>query len=164
MTIAYTGPTTITCSVASLATSSTFVAGQESNQIDWTAVLKDDAQLEGKVTVGTTPTINTQINIYLWGHHTSLGTSALDVLDGTDSTETITSVGILVSMLAPPIVLQVDATTSDRTYFLPPTSVAQKFGGIMPLFWGIYVAHNTIANLNSTGSNHEFKYTAVNWS
>jgi hypothetical protein len=165
MTIAYTSSgTAITISLASLATSSTFVAGRESNEIDWTAILKDDALLEGKIRVGTTPTANTQINIYLWGRYVSLATAPLDVLDGVDSAETITSAGVLVSFLAPPIVLQVDSTTTDRDYCLPATSVAQRFGGIMPPFWGIYVAHNTGANLNSTGGNHALTYTAVNWS
>jgi hypothetical protein len=152
MTIAYTGPTSITISLASLPTSSDFTAGAESNQIDWTAVLKDDALLQGKVRVGTTPAANTTINVYVWGSHTSLGSAALDVLDGTDSAETITSTGVLVGM------------TSDRDYFMAPVSVAALFGGVMPQFWGIFVAHNTASNLNSTGGNHAFSYTAVNWS
>jgi hypothetical protein len=164
MTIAYEAATTMTCGVASLATSATFVAGRESTEVDWTAVLKDDALLEGKVTVGTTPTVNTQINVYVWGHHTSLASSALDVLDGTDSAETLTSVGVGFSFLRLAAVLQVDSTTSDRAYYMPALSVASLFGGIVPPFWGIYVAHNTGVNLNSTGGNHEFKYLAVNWS
>jgi hypothetical protein len=164
MTIAYTGPTSITISLASLPTSSDFTAGAESNQIDWTAVLKDDALLQGKVRVGTTPAANTTINVYVWGSHTSLGSAALDVLDGTDSAETITSTGVLVGMLKLAAVLSVNATTSDRDYFMAPVSVAALFGGVMPQFWGIFVAHNTASNLNSTGGNHAFSYTAVNWS
>jgi hypothetical protein len=120
--------------------------------------------LEGKIRVGTTPTANTQINIYVWGRYASLASQPLDVLDGTDSAETFSSVGVLSSLLTPPIVLQVDSATTDRDYWLQPTSVASKFGMIMPPFWGIYVTHNGTAALNATGGNHVLTYTAINWS
>jgi hypothetical protein len=156
-------PHTITISPASTGTSSNFTAGRESDQISNVSNLYDDAMVQGFITVGTTPTANTQINIFVWGSHTAPGTTALDVLDGTDSAETITSVGIMYSMLAIGATLQVDATTSDRKYEIKPFSVAALFGGIMPPHWGIFVSHNTGVNLNSTGSNHELKYVGITW-
>lgn len=162
-TISYSSNTTITCSVASTATSSTFVAGRESNEIDNTTNKYMDAIVQGKVTVGTTPTANTQICIYVWGADTSLATTALDVLDGTDSTETLTNTGILYSALKLGAVISVTATTSDIGMPFSPFSVASRFGGVMPKFWGLYVAHNTGSNLNATAGNHSFSFNGIKY-
>ena len=53
----------------------------------------------------------------------------------------------------------VDATTSDRTYWFAPVSVAALFGGTLPKYWGAFITHNTGVNLNSTGTNHVISYT-----
>lgn len=162
-TINYSSNTTITCGVASLASSSTFVAGRESNEIDNTTNKYVDAIVQGKVTVGTTPTTNTQICIYVWGSDTSLATTALDVLDGTDSAETLTNASILNSTLKQGAVISVLATTSDVTIPFAPFSVASRFGGVMPKFWGLFVAHNTGSNLNATAGNHSFSYNGIKY-
>jgi hypothetical protein len=161
--IIYTGPTTITISPASLGTSSTFLAGRESDQVDNTSNLYLDALVQGQVTVGTTPTASTTINVYVWGSHTSAVSTNIDVLDGADSAETITSAGVLTTMLHLAAVAVVDATTSDRVYYVKPFSVAELFGGAMPQFWGLFIAHNTGVALNGTGSNHVWKYTGVKY-
>jgi hypothetical protein len=44
-----------------------------------------DCIVSGFVSVGTTPTANTTISVYVWGADTSLATTPIDVLDGTDS-------------------------------------------------------------------------------
>ncbi len=163
MTVNYSANTTITCSVASLASSSTFVAGRESTQIDNTTNKFVDALVSGKVTVGTTPTANTQINIYVWGAETSLATTAIDTLDGTDSDETLTNTGVLFSALRLGATTSVSATTSNVGYDFAPFSVAALFGGVMPKFWGLFVAHNTAAALNSTAGNHVFEYVGVKY-
>ena len=160
--IAYSSNTTITISPASLATSSTFVAGRESTQVDNTTNKYIDALVQGKVTVGTTPTANTQIVVYVWGADTSLGTTALDVLDGTDSAETLTNTGILYTTLKQGAVISVTAATSDITYPFAPFSVAALFGH-MPKYWGLFVAHNTGVNLNSTSGNHVFAFNGITY-
>ena len=96
-TVNYSSNTSITCGVASTASSTTFVAGRESSEIDNTTNKYMDAMVRGKVTVGTTPTVNTQIVVYVWGSDVSLATTAIDVLDGTDSAETLTNTGVLYS-------------------------------------------------------------------
>jgi len=85
--------TTITCSVASLASSATFVAGRGSTQIDNTSNLYVDALVQGVVTVGTTPTINTSINVFVYGSNTSLATTNIDTITGTDGAVTLTNTG-----------------------------------------------------------------------
>jgi hypothetical protein len=154
--------TTITFDPSSLATSSTFIAGRESTQIDNTSNLYLDAQLYVFMTVGTTPTANTVINLYLWGSYVSLGTTALDVLDGTDSAETFTSAGVLQSVCALGGQALVDAATSNITYAIRVRSVALALGQlVLPRFWGIYGAHNTAVNLHATAGNHVAKYDGV---
>lgn len=161
-TVNYSSNTSITCSVASTASSATFVAGRESNEIDNTTNQYIDAMVRGKVTVGTTPTANTQINVYVWGSDVSLATTAIDTLDGTDSTETLTNTGVLFSALARLATITVTATTSDIGYDFPPSSVCGALGlQVLPKFWGLYVAHNTGVNLNATGGNHFFEYVGV---
>lgn len=159
-TISYSSPTTITISPASLATSSTWLAGRESTEVDNTTNKYDDALVQGKITVGTTPTVNTLILVYVWGSDTSAGTTAIDVIDGTDSAETITSAGVRDGFLRLAASLNVDATTSDRAYPFGPFSVADLFGQ-MPKYWGVFVAHNTGVNLHATGGNHAMTYTGI---
>lgn len=155
--------TAITMDLAGLASSSTFVAGRESSQIDNTTNKYVDVRVRGSVSVGTTPTINTTINIYVWGAETSLATTALDVLDGTDSAETLTNVGILTSLRFAQSI-SVPVTTSDVAYPVLPFSVAALFGGTMPKFWGLYVAHNTVAALRNTAVNtNSFEYVGVKY-
>ena len=159
-TISYTTATTITCSVASVASSSTWVAGQESNEIDNTSNKYDDVLVQGKITVGTTPTASTLILVYVWGSDTSAATTNLDTIDGVDSTETLTSAGVRDGFLKLAASINVDATTSNRSYWFGPFSVADLFGQV-PRFWELFVTHNTGANLNSTAGNHSFTYTGI---
>ena len=151
-TIVYSANTVITMDLANLGTSGTFIAGRECTQIDNTVNLYMDAQVSGFISVGTTPTANTSINIYVWGADTSLATTAIDVLDGTDSAETLTNTGIL-NALRPGQSIGVIATTSDILYPILPFSVASRFGGVMPKFWGLFVAHSTGVNLRNTSVN-----------
>lgn len=162
VTISYASPATITISPASLATSSDWATGRESTVVDNTTNKYIDALVSGKVRVGTTPTINTFINIYVHAQHDDTPTYQ-DVFDGSDSAANVTSAGVLAGVVKLLGSLFVSATTSDRDYFLAPTSVAQLFGGVLPKRWGLYIAHNTGVNLNSTAGNHEFKYTGISY-
>ena len=162
-TTTYSSNTTITCGVASTASSTTFVAGRESNEIDNTTTKYIDALVQGKITVGTTPTANTQIVVYVWGSHTSLATTPIDVLDGTDSVETLTNTGVLGSALRWGATIPVLAATSDITYDFAPFSVASKFGGVMPKYWGLFITHNTGVNLNATAGNHVFTFNGITY-
>jgi hypothetical protein len=156
----YAAAATITCGVESTASSSTFAAGRESSVIDNTTNKYVDALLSGKIRVGTTPTTNTQILIYVFAPLDETPTYP-DVMDGTDSAETLTSVGVGQGFLKLAAVLNVDSATSDRDYAFGPVSVAQLFGGILPPKWAVFVTHNTGVNLNATAGNHFIKYQGV---
>lgn len=148
----------LTITLASLATSSTRTAGRESTAIT-TADPTIDYLLAGKITTGTTPTANKQIDIWVYGSHDDTPDYP-DVIDGTDSAETITSENVRNAALRLAHVIQVDST-SDRTYYFGPFSVAALFGGVLPKTWGAFAAHDTAVNLNATGSNHELSATPV---
>lgn len=162
-TVNYSANTAITMDLANLATSSTFLAGRESSQIDNTSNKFVDALVSGTVSVGTTPTANTVIGIYVWGADTSLATTALDVLDGTDSAETLTNAGILAALKLGASIA-VPAATSDVQYIVLPFSVAALFGGVMPKFWGLFVSHNTAVNLRNNAVNtNSFEYVGIKY-
>jgi len=156
--IAYQTSQTLTNAIASLGTSSTWIAGYESATVDNTSNLYLDYFFDGKVTVGTTPTANTQIRIYVVASVD--GTNWPDVFDGTTGAETITSVGVGTGFLKLAAVMSVDATTSNVGY--PFTfSVASLFGGVCPPKFVLFTTHNTGVNLNSTAGNHVFTYRGV---
>lgn len=158
--IAYQAAQTLTNAIASLATSSTWVAGYESATVDNTTNLFLDYIFDGKVTVGTTPTSGTEIRIYVVASVD--GTTWPDVFDGTTGAETATSEGVRDSFAKLAAVLRVDSTTSDRAYPFC-FSVASLFGGVCPPKFVLFTVHNSGVNLNSTAGNHVFNYRGVNY-
>lgn len=158
--IEYAASSAVTISPASLATSSTWLAGRESTLIDNTSNKYLDYLLAGKITVGTTPTINTEIRIYVVAILNDTPTWP-DGFTGSDAAKTITSVGVRDGFAKLAAVMAVDATTSNREYPFGPVSVASLFGGVVPKKFLVFVAHNTGVNLNSTGSNHVIDVTPV---
>lgn len=146
-----------TITLAGLATSATLVAGQEGTAIDNTTNKYLDYVIGGKITSGTTPTVDKTIEVWLYGNVNDTPTYP-DVLDGMDSAETITSVNIKKSMLALVARMTVDATT-DRVNWFGPVAIAQHFGGRIPKFHGLFVTHDCVAALNATGGNHIISHT-----
>jgi hypothetical protein len=161
--INYSGAgTVITMDLANLGSSASWTAGRESNQIDNTTNLYVDALVSGRISVGTTPTANTTISVYVWGADVSLATTAIDVLDGVDSAETLTNAGIR-DALRLGAAINVPAATSDVAYEVLPFSVAALFGQ-MPRFWGLFVAHNTGVNLRNNAVNtNSLKFVGIKY-
>ena len=163
-TINYSSNTTITMDLANLGSSATWVAGRESTEVDNTSNKFVDAIVQGSVSVGTTPTANTVINVFVYASDTSLATTAIDVIDGVDSAETITNTGVLYSMFRLGAAINVLVNTSDIAYPIAPFSIAQLFGGIMPKYWGLFVAHNTGVNLRNNAVNtNSFEYVGIKY-
>jgi len=161
VTTTYGTRTTITIAPENVATSSTFVAGVESNVIDNTTDKAVDALVSGVWTSGTTPTANTQVLIYVGALQDD--TTYPDVFDGTSSAETVTSVGVGQGFLKFGAILSVDSNTSNRAYSCAPFSVAQLFGGVLPPKWFLFITHNTGVNSNSTAGNHVWKYLPIKY-
>lgn len=155
----YPSPVAIGMDLSALASSSSFLAGRESNEVDNSSNLFRNAMVFGRFIVGTTPTIPCQLNVYVWGADVSLGTTAIDVLDGTDSNETLTNTTVLNSALVLAASKSILVNTSNLTYDIAPFSVAPLFGGDMPKFWGLFIAHNMTAALKTdAGNTNSFRY------
>lgn len=157
--VAYGSSAAYTITLASLATSASLIIGRESTAISNTSNLYDDYLVGGKITGGTTPTVDKEIEISVYGSYADAPTYP-DVLDGTDSDETFASINAKRAAVAVIERLFVDATTA-RVYAFNPRGIKQAFGGYIPKSHGIFVSHNTVAALHATGGNHEIQYTPV---
>lgn len=158
------GTATITISPENVATSSTFVAGVESAEISNVSNLDLDHLVSGKWRSGTTPTANTQVQIWVVpviSDDLSSSVTYPDVFDGTASAETVTSAGVLQGLGRLAAVLNVDSNTSARDYFCAPFSVAALFGGVMPTRYVLFITHNTGVNSDTTSGNFVWKYQRV---
>ena len=154
LTTTYSANTAITFDLSSLATSSTFVAGRESTEIDNTSTQYVDCIVNVEGITGhasTAPTVGQYIGLWVWGADSSLATTPIDTLDGADSSETLSHVSVLNS-LRPVPGPTVTVATAALKYYIQPFSVAALFGGIMPKFWGLYVAHNHTGALGASNS------------
>lgn len=164
LTVTYSSNTAITFDISSLGTSSTFVAGRESSEIDNTSNLYVDALVTVKGITGhasTAPTVGQEIRLYCWGSPVSLATTAIDVLDGTDSAETLDHVSVLNSLrLAGAATVTV--ATAAKVYWIQPFSVASLFGGVMPKFWGLFLSHNHTGALAASQS-ALFEYAGIKY-
>lgn len=148
----------VTITVASLAPSSTLLAGQESTAIDNTTTLALDYLLSGKIKTNATITAGGRIEV--WAVASWDGTTYPDVFDGTDSAETVTNANIKSAICRLVASMQVDAT---GTYHFAGVSVASIFGGTVPPKFVLFVTHSTHASnaLDSTGGNHQIRYQPV---
>ena len=156
-----TSTTALTITLASLATSSTLLTGRQSTAVDNTTNLDLDHLLTGKIRLGTSPTVSTIIQVWVFAPHTiSAGTPTYpDTLGATDAGVSITSDNVKFPMLKLAWSAVVDATTG-RDYYIPPTSIASLFGE-MPPFWGVWVTHSTAVALDSTAGNHSMNYYRI---
>lgn len=151
----------LACTIASLASDTNILAGRSSDAVDNTTNLDLDHLVSGVIRAGTSPTSGKQIEVWAYAPAKIASGSPTypDVLTGLDAAKTITSANVKVSMLRQVWQTFVDSTT-DRDYFIPPTSIASLFGSLPPL-WALFIVHNTGVNLNSTGSNHYLHYHRI---
>lgn len=153
--ILYGTKVTMTMTLASLASDTNLVAGRESTAVDNKDVDDAiDALVGGKVTTGTSPTASRQIEVWAYGSYDD--TTFSGGASGSDANLTPSEKTLLKLLTIIPT-----ANTSDKAYQWGPFSVAQAFGGVLPVQWGIYIVHNTGVNLNATGSNHEVEYYPI---
>lgn len=154
----------LTITLASLASSASFLAGRNSTIVDNTSGLFLDFLVSGQITVGTTPTVDKQIALYVYAplkyassvfSYPIATTTAL-----TESDAAATFEAYQLAQLKPAAVANVIAT-SDRAYSFPPFSIAALFGGVCPPKFGVFAAHNTGVALNATAGNHWLHWTGI---
>jgi hypothetical protein len=150
--------TAITLDLSSLGSSATWVAGQESGEIDNTTNKYLDVMVYVDGITGHASTANVvgdELRVYVWGSRVSLGSTAIGPLDGTHSAETLTAT--LTQSLKLAAAVQAVVTTAGLVFNILPFSVAGLFGGNMPKFWGIFVTHSFQGAL-AASNNSLFQY------
>lgn len=154
--------TAIALDLSSLAASASFVGGRESTQVDNTSTNYLDAIVNVKGITGSAsaPTAGQGINVYAWGADTSLATTAIDTLVGTDAARTITLPAQQSLRFAGRAFTTV--ATASQVYYLMPFSIAALFGGVMPKFWGLFVATDLTGGLAAAMS-AKFSFNGVNY-
>lgn len=157
----------LTISLASLATnaSGVYTTGRESTAVNNTVTNDIDHLLSGTITLGTSPTTLRSIFIYAYANiSSSEGVPAYPAIGtgitGVDAEAVFNSANVLSSALKFVAVITTDAV-SNRPYSFAPVSIASLFGGQLPKFWGVYVAHDTGVALNATAENHKLSYERV---
>ena len=149
--ISYGSPTAITLTLASLATASTLLTGRESTVVNSTTSLSVDYLVGGTITVSSAgATANTQIEVWSYGSYD--GTNYSGGATGSDAALTVTNTKNQMRLLTTIPV----STTSSQAYVWGPFSVAQAYGGAPPVKWGVFVTHNTGANLNASGQETDY--------
>lgn len=144
--IAYAASSGLTVTnLHSIATSSTWVAGWESGEIDNTTNKYVDYLVTAKLLLGNSATAG-EIRVYIVGKNDD--SEWPDVFDGTESTETWTTTTIRdgCAKLGASTATRADPGTDD-TYWIGPFSVASLFGGVCPDKFVIFITHSTGVNL-----------------
>lgn len=152
----YGTPVTLTVTnLHSLASSSTNLAGWTSGSVDNTSNLNTDFLVGGefKVNNSSAPTVATSIKVYAYGAYTSTPVWPDIFSSGTEGTEGAATVhdeeqrdnGLRLLWAG-----VVDTSTGD-VHSMPPTSIAQAFGNVPPL-WALWVVHDTGVALHSSGN------------
>jgi hypothetical protein len=156
--ISYAAGVALTITLASLASSTTFLAGRESTALDNTSNLYIDGRITAFITTGTTPTVDTEIRIY---GYAALNDTPIypDTITGTDGNRSITNAYILDSGLILLGATGVSAA-SNIDYPIRCLTVAEAFG-LHPKRLGVFVVHNTAVNLNATGTTHSVQYAGA---
>ena len=157
--LAYAASASLTLTLASLASDTNRLAGRASTAIDNSTLKYTDILIGGKIMTGTTPVADRRIEVWAYG---ALNSTPLypDAVTGTDANTSITSANIKRGALRLIATMMVDAT-SNRSYSFGPVALAEVFGGVLPVRWGIFVTHDTNVNLNATAGNHFISYTPI---
>lgn len=145
---------TITCTLASLASSAT--AGRESTVIDNSSNKYLDALVfvQAKLQTGT-PASDKAIYVYAYGTVDG-GTTYPDKVTGSDAAITLDdapNVRVIGTLFA--------FAAGGLTWKGGPWSVAAAFGGVLPEKWGIVIRNFTNVTLSATESDHKKLYQGI---
>lgn len=137
----------LTISLNSLATSTAGV-GRQSTMVDNSTLKYDGALLNVLIKLGTSPTANKSVYVYLLQ---SNGTNRTDGAGASDAALTVKNaalIGIMTTGSAP-------ATGDNLRKTFELTGLGQE--------WGIAIVHDSAVNLDSTAGNHVITYAGYKW-
>jgi len=160
--IAYGTSTAVTWTLTGLASSSTLLVGRQCTAIDNTGALAVDYLFGGKTMSAAAAATPAAGQFELWAFASYDGTTYVGeaVMGASDAGVTLTAPGKAEGKL---LLIQPTDTTQSHAYSMGTFSIAQAFGGVVPKKWVAWCTHNMSAALNATASNHEFKYTPINY-
>lgn len=153
----------IPITLAGLLTSSSMTVGRQSTIVTNVTNKYLDCLVTGRITTGTTPTVAKTIAVYIFVpikavtstfSYPIAGATTLGEADAAATFDAEQRNGGLIFAGAATV-----NANSDRVYSFS-FSVANQVG-YMPLKWGLFVTHDTVAALNATGGNHYFNYLGL---
>jgi hypothetical protein len=148
-------------SISALAASTTLTTGQQSNQVQNSAGYVDALVTVLPILAGVTaPVVGQYMGLWVAGQNTSFVTNPIAGINGVDGAAVLTNASTLNS-LTPIRPATVTVATGGLLYYFQPFSVAQLFGGIMPQFWTMYMAHNLSAALGT--NTNRFSYNGITY-
>jgi hypothetical protein len=156
--INYATASDLSITLASLASDTNLLAGQESSAVDNTVDGRRDYWVSGKVTTGTSPTASRSIQVWAVGSWD--GTNWPTVFDGTNSAETIPLAEIK-NAVCKFVAEMATTSTSNQQYDFGPVLISSVFGGDIPPKFVLFITHNTAVALNATAGNHQIRVQPV---
>lgn len=141
--------------LTSLASSSTLVAGRESDVIDLTAWR--GCLVGGKFKVASSGVVAGVGELYAWGSYDDTPTPP-DNITGADAALTLSSVYVKECALHLVAAVGIDTTVS-QVYWFPVIDIVPLFGPVAPAACGLVFLHNSSAALSGTASDHKFWVT-----
>jgi hypothetical protein len=145
----YPASAAFTVTLAALPTSAGLTVGRESTAWNNTSDKVLDVLVSGKITTSASSTAGTQIQV--WAYAQLEGTPTYPGgFTGSDAAVTPTTPqGSYLVLLAQ---ITIDSTSA-KTYWFGPKSVASRFGGKLPPRFGVYVTQSSGQNLGGAGDN-----------
>jgi triacylglycerol esterase/lipase EstA (alpha/beta hydrolase family) len=134
--------------LASLASDSSLLAGWSSAVIANGTNLSVTEKISGLIETGTSPTVGTNIFIYLWAALDDTPTYP-DTITGSEATKTLTSTNVR-DAGAFKLAQVITVTATSNIVYPFEVDVSQWFGGHMPKNYGVFIVHNTGVSLNAT--------------
>lgn len=164
MTITTRASSALTCTLASLATSTGLTVGRCSDAYDNSTNKDENLSVSGLITTGTTPTTGTTIEVWAFGERADgtwpeLFTSAYT---GTDGGFTVQNRDVLFGGAALVVALRNNVATSNLGYVIRPRDITEILTQYTSKF-ALFVTHSTGVNLNSTGGNHVLTVKPSYW-
>lgn len=159
---AYGASASVSITKASLAASSTLLAGRESDLVDNTTNKYLDYMLSGHFKTAASNAQVGSIAIAVVAAEDDTPTWP-DVFDGSDSVETVSLQNVYDQVCK---IAALIATTASNSLVWPfaPTSVASLFGGNCPFKFVVFISHNAETSTNawsSTEGDHALKATGT---
>ena len=152
----------IAMDLSSLAASSTWTAGVNSTEIQNTQGYVD-VLVTVKPITATATVLGQTMNLYAAGQNVSFATNpitAAGMIDGVTGACNLVNVSTVNSLRW--VVSPAATALTAIPYVIEPFSIAQLFGGVMPIFWSLYFAHNMGTAL-AASQNNLFSFNGITY-